>query len=406
MPIQSFLLSFILAVMAGVAFADPVETKVVASGPSFQLLRDGKPYFIKGAGGGGSKTLLAQSGANSFRTWGIGKDTKEQLDEAQKLGLTVTVGFWLPHKFNWTNQEGVEKEIAKVKEGVLALKDHPAVLCWALGNEMESEGKDSPELWKAVNRISKMVHEVDPKHPTMSVVAEIGGKKLQYINSYGGGPSVGERYKKAGVGKPYVVTEFGPPGTWEIGRNKFGAVNELTSTEKAKSYKTTYEKGVLGEPENCLGSYAFTWGFKREATATWYGLFLPDGSKLAAVDVLTELWSGKPPAVLCPEVSKITLLTPDQASAAETLKASIEVKDPQGLEVQIKWALVKEMANYDLTGTGAKATEDLSDGIAENGKPEVQIKLPSSPGVYRLFCYVHNAKQAAAVASAPIKIAK
>jgi len=46
----------------------PVELVQTSVG-DWQLLRDGKPYYIKGAGGEGSKELLAASGANTFRTW-------------------------------------------------------------------------------------------------------------------------------------------------------------------------------------------------------------------------------------------------------------------------------------------------------------------------------------------------
>src|SRR6516225_7039238 len=36
----------------------------------WQLMRNGSPYFIKGAGGDGSCELLAKLGGNSIRTWG------------------------------------------------------------------------------------------------------------------------------------------------------------------------------------------------------------------------------------------------------------------------------------------------------------------------------------------------
>ncbi|MET0263785.1 MAG: glycoside hydrolase family 2 TIM barrel-domain containing protein [Rariglobus sp.] len=395
------------------ALAAPVKTLLVKSGSGWQLTRDGKPYFIKGGGGGGPKDVLAESGGNSFRTWGVGKDTQSELDEAHKLGLTVTVGIWLGDDPN-----GIRRGIEENRKNVLKFKDHPALLAWSIGNEMESHGKNNPELWKAIEELAAMVKKTDPNHPTMTVIAELGDKTLGYIkeycpsidivgvNTYGGGPSVGDRYKKANIGKPYVITEYGPPGTWEIGRNSFGAAEELTSTEKAKSYRTIYEKSVLGHPGLCLGSYAFTWGFKREATATWYGLFLPDNTKLAAVDTLTELWSGRPPKYRCPTISKITLSTPDQPNGGDTLKASVTVSDPQNAKVEIKWALVKEMSHYNLTGTGAAATSDYSAGIVRNGQPSVEIKLPTEPGVYRVFCYLSNPYKAGAVASAPIKIKK
>src|SRR6266700_1392906 len=71
----------------GVEQTTPLRVQVTKSGSGWQLLRDGKPYFIKGGGGGGPKDLLAQLGGNSFRTWGVGDDTQSQLDQAQKLGL-------------------------------------------------------------------------------------------------------------------------------------------------------------------------------------------------------------------------------------------------------------------------------------------------------------------------------
>jgi len=406
-------LSVLLATAFGFVSADaaPVKTMLVRSGSGWQLIRDGKPYFIKGGGGGGPKDVLAECGGNSFRTWGVGKDTQQMLDEAQKYGLSVTVGIWLGD-----NPEGIRRGIEENRNNVLKYKDHPALLAWSIGNEMESHGKNNPELWKAIEELAAMVKKTDPNHPTMTVIAELGSKSLPYIkeycpdidivgvNSYGGGPSVGDRYVKADVGKPYVITEYGPPGTWEIGRNAFKAAEELTSTEKAAKYREVYEKSVLGHPGVCLGSYAFTWGFKREATATWYGLFLPDNAKLAGVDTLTELWSGKPPRYRCPTISKIALATSDQPVAGDTLKASITTSDPQGAKLEIKWALIKEMATYNLTGTGAAATADHSSGIARNGLPSVEVKLPTAPGVYRLYCYVYNPFKSAAIASAPINV--
>src|SRR4051812_17599014 len=100
---------------------------------------------------------------------------------------------------------------------------------------MEGNGAgDNPAIWKAVDQIAAAAKEVDPNHPTMTVVAELGGARVKSIhamcphidivgiNSYGGAPSIGERYKKAGGTKPYVLTEFGPAGTWECGKNSWG----------------------------------------------------------------------------------------------------------------------------------------------------------------------------------------
>ena len=82
----------------------------------FALERDGKPYFVKGAGGGGPKDLLAAIGGNSFRTWGAGS-AQADLDEAQKHGLTVSIGFWFGHQqhgFDYSNPQALERQKADV----------------------------------------------------------------------------------------------------------------------------------------------------------------------------------------------------------------------------------------------------------------------------------------------------
>ena len=253
---------------------------------------------------------LAAAGANSIRTWGA-DDIDELLDEAHALGLSVTVGIWLGHErhgFDYNDETQVREQLELARQAVLRYKDHPAVLIWGIGNEMEGfESGDNPAIWAAVNDVAEMVKALDPAHPTMTVTAEIGGGRIANvnelcpaidihgINSYGGALSLAERYRKAGPTKPFVLTEFGPPGAWEMPESAWGAPYELTSTEKAAFYRRSYESSVAGVPGLALGSYAFIWGYKMEATGTWFGMFLPDGSRLGAVDVMTELWSGKPP---------------------------------------------------------------------------------------------------------------
>ena len=344
----------------------PVPVKIVKTATGYQLLRGGKPYFIKGAGGDGSKTELKAAGANSWRTWGA--DNKEgELAEAQRLGMTVTLGIWLGHKeyFSYEDAAAVAKQKEDARQDILKYRHSPALLQWGIGNEMETGGnEDDAHMWDAIEDIAKMAHALDPNHPTMVVVAEIGGDKVAQINahcpdidivginSYGGGPSVGQRYVAAGGTKPYEITEYGPPGTWEAGKNDWGIVPELTSTQKAARYKDTYVKTIAGQPL-CLGSYAFTWGSKQEATATWFGLLLPDGDKLGAVDTLTQLWSGHAPATLCPVVSSLSVDGDGQAAPGTVVHAALTASDPQHEPLSVQWVLQADPETYK-TGGGAE----------------------------------------------------
>ncbi len=409
----------------------PVKLVKNASG-QWQLLRDGKPYFIKGAGGDASKPFLAEIGGNSFRTWGIGNDTPGKLAEAQKLGLTVTLGYWLGHKeqgFNWDNAAAVQRQFDEVKADVEKYKDSPPVLIWALGNEMENafKGDDAIPMWKHVEELAAMVHKEDPNHPTMTVVAEIGGDKVAMINkycpdiniiginSYAGCSSIADRYVKAGGVKPYVITEFGPPGVWEWHQNdtSFGAVQEPNSTEKAAWYRKAYMGSIAPGHPDSLGSYVFAWGSKQEATATWYGLIMSEGNMLchtAAVDTMEELWTGHAPAIRAPEVKSAALVGVDPKVGAVvppggTVKATSDIVDPQGLPLTYQWRLFMDPQNYNTGGENQAAPPEFPGSIVQNGMATVEVKLPRVAGKYRLFLYAYNGKGGVATANFPIDVA-
>ncbi len=396
--------------------AKPSVVKVVRNAGGFQLLRDGKPYFVKGAGGDGSKMLLRDGGGNSFRTWGA-DNLEPKLAEAQKLGLTVTVGVWLGHKeyFNYHDAAQVAAQKEAVRKDILRYRDSPALLCWALGNEMEVGEQDNADMWAAIEDLARMAHALDPNHPTITVVAEIGGDKVQQINahcpdidivginSYGGGPSVAARYKAAGGVKPYMITEYGPPGVWEQKANSWGAVPELSSTAKAQTYSATYEKSIAAQPL-CLGSYAFTWGNKQEATATWFGLLLPDGSRLGADDALTQLWTGRPPARLCPVINALTVAGPDQVAPGATVKATLTAADPQKDPLTVQWVLQADSVTYHTGGGAEGALPTYPESITSSDNGGATVTLPIHKGGYRLYVYVRDAHGGAAVANVPLYV--
>jgi hypothetical protein len=418
-PAMASIILFVLCA-APWAVAQSVPVQVIETAPGqWQLLRGGQPYDIKGAGGDGSKELLAASGANTSRTWGVGPELKQQLDEAQRLGLTVVVGHWLGHPrhgFKYDDPKMVAEQLERVRRDVLAYKDHPAVLLWGIGNEMEgfAEG-DDPAVWNAVEAIAVMIKEIDPNHPTMTVTAEIGGGRVKAvhalcphidimgINSYGGLPSVPERYRKLGGTKPIIITEFGPPGVWEIGMTSFGAPPELTSTQKAAVYRNAFTAGCRDAGGLCLGGFAFIWGAKMEATSSWYGMFLPDGDKLAAVDAMTEVWSGRLPANLCPEIRSFGLLGPEVVQPGDTVRVACEVVDPEGANVDVQWLVRSEAPEY-LTGGDAQPVPMELDGIIVASSPRGATLVMPGGGVYRLYMTAHDGVGGAAAANVPVKV--
>ena len=278
-----------------------IQVKLEQTDSGWQLFRGGEPYYINGVGCDGPMGDLAATGANSLRTWHFNEDTRKYLDAAHAKNISVTVGIWLGHErhgVDYQDYDSMAKQIDVVLKCVNDLKDHPAVLMWGVGNEMEGEGAN-PAVWSHIEYLASSIKKIDSAHPVMTVIAEIGGRKLEAINkfcpsvdviginSYGGGPSLSQRYADSGSNKPYVVTEFGPVGTWEVSKNNLDAILEPSSKNKAEHYAKSY-RSFKSDTENCLGSYAFLWGFKQEATATWFGMLLPNGNRTASVDAMVE----------------------------------------------------------------------------------------------------------------------
>lgn len=407
-----------LVLMPSDTFAQAIPVELRQSEQGWQLFRDGEPYFIRGAGGAGSLQQLAAAGANSLRTWGT-DDLDALLDEAHALGMTVTVGIWLGHErhgFDYGNPEQVSAQLERARQAVLRYRDHPALLLWGIGNEMEGFGEgDDPRIWAAVNEVAAMVKALDPRHPTMTVTAEIGGERVQSvrslsaidihgINSYGGAPSLAERYRAADGTKPYVLTEFGPIGPWEAGKTTWGAPLEQTSTEKAAFYRHAYEQAVAGAPGLALGAYAFNWGAKMEGTSTWFGMFLEDGAKLGAVDAMTELWSGAAPQDRAPTVAPLRLVGDAEVEPGARVRVTAAIEDPEGGPLRARWALRQESGEYLTGGDFRAALPDIEDTILESGVGGAELRMPREPGAYRLFLYAHDEAGNAATANLPLRV--
>ena len=142
-----------------VSSAIPVE--VVRDGARWILVRGGEPYVIKGAGiSDGDVAELAARGGNSFRNWRDfdSPDGLAILDEAARHG--VTVAMCLPigrerHGFDYDDPEAVAQQFEFARSEVLRYKDHPALLLWGIGNEMEgfAEGDDAA-VWSHVQALA------------------------------------------------------------------------------------------------------------------------------------------------------------------------------------------------------------------------------------------------------------
>ena len=410
-------------IVGGPAAADPIPVQLEQTDDGWRLLRGGEPYFIRGAGGDFSMEELAAAGANSVRLWDAESDSGVDvagplLDEAHALGLTVALGIWLEHErhgFDYDDPGQVRHQFERARRIVKRYKDHPALLLWGVGNETEGfdEG-DNPAVWKAINDIAEMIKQLDPNHPTMAVTAFVHGERIEFlhrqspaidihgVNAYGPAAVVHEHLRDGGASKPFVLTEFGPPGPWETGSTGWGAPFEPTSTAKAAFYRKSYLDGIEAQRDLALGSYVFLWGHKMEATPTWFGMWLSDGARLAAVDVMTELWTGQRPANQAPNVEPLHSASGAEFDPGAEFDVRAVATDPENGPLRASWALRPESGDNLTGGDFRPDLPEIEGAVLCGTVGGARIRLPDQPGAYRVYYTVYDDTGNAATANLPV----
>ena len=401
------------------------KVAVVKNGDQFQLMVNGKPFFINGAGGTNRLAELHELGGNSIRTWGIESLEKTEggkplLARARDMGLMVTVGIWIqqPRKgFNYDDADSLRTQRDAVRKAVQKYKDDPAVLIWGLGNEMEGPDGTDLRIWKELNVLAGIIKEEDPNHPVMTVLAGAGGEKVKNfvaycpnidilgINAYGSASGVGSAVVQQGLDRPFILTEFGPTGQWEVPKTSWGAPIEATANQKAASYFATQQLVTQDSKKICLGTYAFLWGNKQEATSTWYGMFLKSGERLPQADAMSFAWTGKWPADRAPKLKSFTTsVTEKTVAPATAAKATVDAIDPGGAPLQYDWSVVEE---NKVVGTGGdEEPVPLSHPECLTGSPgnTLNFTTPSTAGAYRLCLIIRNGKGTATTANVPFMV--
>ena len=406
--------------------SEPVKVQIKEDLGKYQLLVNNKPFYIKGAGlEFGEISSLAKHKANSFRTWRTnnGKQSgKEVLDAAYNNGLMVTMGIEVArerHGFDYNDEVAVREQKERIKKEILEFKDHPALLIWAIGNELNLRSTN-PKVWDAVNDISKMIHEIDPNHLTTTTLAGISQQEIDYIKErcadidilsiqlYAKIEELPRMIKEYGWTGPYMVTEWGATGHWEVPKTSWGVPIEENSTLKAANYLKRYQIAIESDTTQCLGSYVFLWGQKQERTPTWYGVFLENGFETESVDVMHYIWNKEWPENRTPKIENFIL---DQKTAYDNVilkpneeyTAIVKIKDVENDPINYSWEILYESTDLKDGGDKEERPEEIKIEVISDQNGILKFKSPGI-GMYRLFVYADDGHGHAATANIPFII--
>src|SRR5687768_14304124 len=124
--------------------------------------------------------MMSACGFNCIRTYTV--PPLFLLDIAHSLDMLVMVGLpWEQHITFLEDHNTVKNIFKRVKEGVLLCRDHPAVLCYAIGNEIPAGivrwyGKEKIEDF--IRLLYREVKNIDPD----SLVTYVNYPTTEYLN--------------------------------------------------------------------------------------------------------------------------------------------------------------------------------------------------------------------------------
>ncbi|MEV5523217.1 discoidin domain-containing protein [Streptomyces pseudogriseolus] len=405
--------------------------EVTGSQGNWQLTVGGQPYTVKGLTWGPAiadapKYLpdVKSMGVNTIRTWGTDGGTKPLLDSAAANGLKVVNGFWLQPGggpgsggcVNYVTDTAYKNTmLTEFTKWVEAYRNHPATLMWNVGNESVLglqncySGAELEAQRNAytgfVNDVAKKIHSIDPDHPVTSTDAWTGAwpyyqrnapdLDLYSMNSYGDICGVREDWEQGGYTKPYLITEGGPAGEWEVPDDANGVPDEPTDVQKAEGYTKAWNC-VTGHRGVALGATLFHYGTEHDFGGIWFNL-LPDGLKRLSYYAVKRAYTATAGNDNTPPVVSALAVSPaSSAPAGGEFTVRADVRDPDGDPITYKIFLSGNYANGD------KRLVEASWRSTGNGT--FAVRAPEKLGVWKVYLQAEDGRGNAGIETKSVKV--
>lgn len=380
---------------------------------SWQLTVNGSPWVVKGAAWGpdistttvdGLMADVQSLGINTIRTWGTGTTTQTLLDAAAPKGIKVVMGLWLRQDVAYaTDQAYKTATLEDIKRSVIAFRDHPGVLMWDVGNEVILSLQDHytgnaleanrVAYAQFVDQVASAIHVIDPHHPVTSTDAYTGAwayyqayatsLDLLAVNAYGGACSVKKDWLAGGFTKPYIVTEWGNRGEWEVPNDANGVPTEPSDVEKRDAYPATWAC-ISNHPGVALGGTLFIYGDKEDFGGVWFNL-KDTGARRLSYYAVKQMYTGQALTDNTPpQIQSMTLGQSANIKAGTKFTVNVGVLDPDGDPVTYALKLNSKYINNSSSVSNATYTQ--------TGPGTFSVTAPTTAGVWKLYVYASDGK--------------
>ena len=338
--------------------AGPSVVKVTGTQGNWQLQVNGAPYLLKGITYGppqgaadGYVRDIKNMGVNTIRTWGDDANSAALLDTAAQNGVKVIMGQWLNQGADYVNDQAYKDN---TKTAILATvnkyKGYQGLLMWDVGNEVILTMQDNKALSAAdvearrvayakfVNDLAIAIHAADPNHPVTSTDAYTGAWKyyqayspaldLMAVNSYGAITGVYNDWVAGNYTKPFILTEGGPHGEWEVPNDVNGVATEPSDPTKRDEYAASARE-ILAHPGVWFGGTEFHYGLENDFGGVWLNTYTGGLHRLGYY-ALQGVYRGSTDANTPPVISSMTVTPQTSVPAGGTFTVNVGATDPNG----------------------------------------------------------------------------
>lgn len=402
------------------------QVMVKKTGDEWRLVVNDQPFEVKGVTFGYDQNVEAYDryfqdlnflGVNTIRIWATNENTDKLLDAAHQYGIKVMVGIWMRHgrpgmedddHFNYLDDtEGKESMYTNAINVVEQYKNHPAVLTWGIGNEVYlnmATDEEKEAYSKLLEKICSKIKTLDKNHPITSVEAWTFGLKwwqefvpsidIYGLNSYGEGAGyLSAELKKNNIDKPYIITEFGVTGEWDIKALKNGIKVEPTDQQKYDAIALGYPDWIKPKPD-CLGVYVFHYSSGKNFLSAWL-LTHYDTMMRPQYWAIREAFTGKKPLNNVPKIETFEL-------AASESKSEIWI--PVSLKISDQENEVLDIGFHYNQRTGSRKRRDQINPLNYRGNTSdgFEIQIPNEDGALKIYVTVRDAYNNVGIASTTI----
>ncbi|MEV5898190.1 discoidin domain-containing protein [Nonomuraea fuscirosea] len=390
--------------------AGPSVVRVTGAQGDWRLTVNGSPYLIKGvtygppqAAADGYLRDLKAMGVNTIRTWGVDDaHTPALLDTAARHGVKVIVGHWLNQGADYVNDTAYKTSVKnEIVARVNALKNRQGVLMWDVGNEviltMQDHGLPADVVEQRrvayarfVNEVAQAIHAADPNHPVTSTdaythawtyyKAHAPALDLLAVNSYGAIHTVRQDWIAGGHTRPYIVTEAGPDGEWEVPNDVNGVPDEPGDLEKRDMYLASWN-AVTGHAGVALGATEFHYGLENDFGGVWLNT-TTGGWRRHGYHALKRAYTGQATGNTPPAITSMTVGSQTAVQAGKEFAVEVAASDPDGDLIRYNVMVGDKHITGNRGLTQARFTE--------TGPGRFAVTAPERMGVWKVYVYAYD----------------